>query len=97
VVNAINTVELDETLKNQVVRIKDITDVIVVHSDGSQQALGLGGYLDIGLHDTMKDLFVNLIGAVVFSVIGFFYVKQKGKGKMASRFIPRVITQKDKE
>ena len=55
------------------------------------------GYLDIGLHDTMKDLFVNLIGAVVFSVIGFFYVKQKGKGKMASRFIPRVITQKDKE
>ncbi|HIT35694.1 MAG TPA: hypothetical protein IAC30_03360, partial [Candidatus Faecousia intestinavium] len=69
VVNAINTVELDETLKNQVVRIKDITDVIVVHSDGSQQTLGLGGYLDIGLHDTMKDLFVNLIGAVVFSVI----------------------------
>ena len=97
VVNTINTVELEQTLKNQVVRIKDITDVIVVHSDGSQQALGLGGYLDIGLHDTMKDLFVNLIGAVVFSVIGFFYVKQKGKGKMASRFIPRVITQEDKE
>ena len=47
-------------------------------------------YLDIGLIDTMKDLFVNFIGAVVFSIIGFFYVKQRGKGKFANRFIPRI-------
>ena len=51
---------------------------------------GLGGYLDIGPIDTMKDLFVNFIGAVVFSIIGFFYVKQRGKGKFANRFIPRI-------
>jgi len=38
----------------------------------------------------MKDLIVNFIGAVVFSVIGFFYVKEKGKGRFAARFIPRV-------
>ena len=38
--------------------------VIIVHSDGSQEALGLGGYLDIGLIDTMKDLMVNFLGAV---------------------------------
>lgn len=47
-----------------------------------------GGYLDIGLLDTMKDLFVNFIGAVVFSVIGYFYVKNRGEGKFAKRFIP---------
>ena len=29
------------------------------------QALGLGGYLDIGLVDTMEDLFVNFIGAEI--------------------------------
>lgn len=52
------------------------------------QALGLGGYLDIGLVDTMEDLFVNFIGAAVFSVIGFFYVRSRGKG-IAGRFIPR--------
>ena len=52
------------------------------------QALGLGGYLDIGLVDTMEDLFVNFIGAAVFSVIGFFYVRSRGKG-VAGRFIPR--------
>ena len=55
------------------------------------QNLGIRGYLDIGLLDTMKDLFVNFIGAVVFSVIGYFYVKNRGKGKFARRFIPRVL------
>ena len=90
VLSAIGSVALDPTMSNKVVRVKDIADVIIVHSDGSQQTLGLGGYLDIGLFDTMKDLFVNFIGAVVFSVIGYFYVKQEGKSKFASRFIPRV-------
>lgn len=52
--------------------------------------LGLGGYLDIGLLDTMKDLAVNFVGAVVFSIIGYFYVKSRGEGRFARRFIPRV-------
>ena len=90
VINTLKTVELDETRSNKVVTISDIADVIIVHSDGTQEALGLGGYLDVGINDTMKDLFVNFVGAVVFSIIGFFYVKEKGKGRFASRFIPRV-------
>lgn len=52
--------------------------------------LGIGGYLDIGLYDTMKDLFVNFIGAIVFCVIGYFYVKNRGEGKIAPRFIPKL-------
>ena len=51
-------------------------------------ALGLGGYLDIGLHDTMEDLLVNFIGAVVFCTFGFFYLKGRGKGKFVRRFVP---------
>lgn len=94
VVNAIHTVNMDPTLTNTVIHVNDIVDTIVVHSDGTQQSLGLGGYLDIGIYDTMKDLFVNLVGAVVFSIIGFFYVKQKGKGRVASGFIPQVIVRK---
>ena len=39
----------------------------------------------------MEDLFVNFIGAVVFSVIGFFYVKGRGKSRIAPRFIPQVM------
>ena len=91
IVHTINTVELDATRTNKVIPIRNITDVILVHGDGTQESLGLGGYLDIGLHDTMKDLIVNFIGAVVFSIIGFFYVKEKGKGRFAARFIPRVL------
>ena len=55
--------------------------------------LGLGGYLDIGLHDTMKDLIVNFIGAVIFAFIGFFYVKKRGKGKFARQFIPYLMDE----
>lgn len=97
VLSAIGSVALDPTMSNKVIWVKDIADVIIVHSDGSQQTLGLGGYLDVGLFDTMKDLFVNFIGAVVFSVIGYFYVKQEGKSKFASRFIPRVPGPKEEK
>lgn len=94
---AVSSVTLDPTMSNKVIRVKDISDVIIVHADGSRQTLGLGGYLDIGLYDTMKDLFVNFVGAVIFSVIGYFYVKQEGKGKFASRFIPKVPDPTEKE
>lgn len=97
ILHAIRTVELDPTRSNKVIPVRDIADVILVHSDGTQQALGLGGYLDVGLHDTMKDLVVNFIGAVVFSVIGFYYVKAKGKGRFAARFIPRVLRMQARE
>ncbi|WP_324824634.1 hypothetical protein [Sinanaerobacter sp. ZZT-01] len=48
-----------------------------------------GGYIDIGLYDTMTDLFVNFIGAVSFCMIGLFYIKGRGNGSFAMRFIPR--------
>ena len=74
VVNAIYSTLLDSTKQNEVLAINNINDVIV-----NKNSLGVGGYLDIGLIDTMYDLFVNFIGAVVFSVMGFFYVKRRDK------------------
>ena len=85
VVHTISSVSLDPTKSNTPVVIDGITDVVV-----NGESLGLGGYLDIGLIDTMKDLIVNFIGAVVFSIIGFFYVKSRGKGRFAREFIPQV-------
>lgn len=90
VVDKISSVMLDPTGGNHPVIIKDITDMIVV-AGGKEIPLGVGGYLDIGILDTMKDLAVNFVGAVVFSVIGFFYVKSRGKGRFASSFIPKVL------
>ena len=88
VVQSIGSIMLDPTGGNHPVVLHNITDVIVVQADGTQTALGLGGYLDIGLLDTMEDLFVNFIGALTFSIIGYFYVRSRGKGKFAKRFIP---------
>lgn len=84
VIHTIRSVMLDPGGHNVPYAIRNITDVVV-----NGQPLGLGGYLDIGLLDTMQDLIVNFIGAVVFSVLGFFYVKSRGKGKVARSFIPR--------
>ena len=97
VVTTISSVMLDPAGGNRPTAIKGITDVIVVTADGAQHPLGLGGYLDIGILDTMKDLFVNFIGAVVFSVIGYFYVKSRGKGRFARRFIPQVVPMEEME
>ena len=72
VLTQISTVDLDPTLSNTPIVISGIEDMVLRLSDGTDYAIGLGGYLDIGLYDTMEDLFVNFLGAVVFSVIAFF-------------------------
>ena len=89
VVNAIYTVALDPTRTNKVVAVKGIQDVVI-----NGESLGLGGYLDIGIIDTMKDLFVNFIGAVVFSITGFFYARSKGEKRTpAQNFVPSKKTE----
>ena len=57
----------------------------------------LGGYLDIGIVDTMKDLIVNFIGAIVFSVIGILYLRNRGKGKLAASLNPQVRSKQEEE
>ena len=89
IVQRISSVALDPTNSNHAVVIEGITDTAV-----NGRSLGIGGYLDIGLIDTMKDLLVNFVGAVVFSVTGFFYVRSRGKGVVARLFIPRVKRKK---
>ena len=85
IVHTISSVALNPDGVNKSVIIKDISQVAV-----NGELLPTDGYIDIGLIDTMKDLFVNFIGAVVFSIIGYSYVKHNGKGKFARNFIPRL-------
>ncbi len=90
---SISSTALDLYQTNSPVRLT--VESLVVN--GEDWMARYGGYLDIGLIDTMKDLLVNFIGAVTFSVIGYFYVKQRGngRGKMANRLIPFVHHQND--
>lgn len=74
---------------NVIMHIRDITSTVV-----NGENLGINGYLDIGLIDTMKDLLVNFVGAVVFDTIGWFYLKGRSAGFLRN-FIPvkKIMTQ----
>lgn len=81
VINTIYSVKLHDEGKNKVIELP-IESVVVNGQNWNEM---YGGYIDIGLHDTMEDLFVNFIGAVIFSVFGYLYTI--GKGKYAKNFI----------
>lgn len=72
---------------NLVESYNNIEKTEVYLSDGNILEIE-GGYLDIGLHDTMKDMFVNFIGALVFTFFGYFYIKGTSKYEFAKNFIP---------
>lgn len=84
VINAVRSVYLNPEGKNVPVVLNGIYDVAV-----NGKSLGIPGYLDIGLIDTMYDLAVNFVGAVIFSGIGYFYLKNRDKKSIAGEFIPR--------
>ena len=86
IVSSFNSVTLDPTHSQKVIRVRDITQTVIYTASGKIYTID-GGYLDIGILDTMKDLFVNFIGAICFSVFGYFYVKNRGE--MQSREEPK--------
>ena len=85
VIHKVVSVELDPTKSNTPVTVDNIQEIYI----NGEEPLGLGGYLDIGLIDTMKDLMVNFIGAAVFSVLGFFYLKYNHHNKFILQFVPK--------
>lgn len=88
VITTMSTVELDPENSNKSVKIENIDKTILYDEKGNEIAVIEDGYLDIGLHDTMEDLLVNLLGAITFSIIGYFYIKNRDKYKFAEHFIP---------
>lgn len=95
-VQTINTVWLDPTNSNVTIPVRDIVSTQITLASGEVIQIP-GGYLDIGIHDSMADLIVNLIGALVFAVIGFAYVKTRDSNSLAARFIPRVRRSRDRK
>lgn len=87
-VNKINTVELDPKKDNNVITIDDIEYTISYDKD-NKELVKIKGYLDIGLEDTIKDLWVNFIGATVYSIFGYLYILNKEKYKIAGKFITK--------
>lgn len=89
VVTEISSTYLDPTHSNKRIPINNIEEVFINGED-----LGVGGYLDIGLVDTMEDLLVNFIGAITFAVLSFVYQKHKDK-RLMENLVPTPM-KKDK-
>lgn len=84
IVQMISSVHLDPTGGNTPTAIHNITEVYV-----NNQPLGLGGYLDIGLYDTMYDLIVNFIGAGAYSVCAYFFLTSKSCANLIGKLMMR--------
>ena len=83
IVTNISSVSLNEEGKNVPVKVDNI-----LTKNGTIKVEN--GYLDIGLHDTMEDLGVNFIGAVIYSIIGYVYVKKRNDKGLAQKFMVRM-------
>ncbi len=90
IVQNISTVNLEPEGKNIPVKVDNIEKTIIYNTENGEtkETVINGGYLDIGIIDTMKDLIVNFIGAIIFSIIGYFYIHNRDKYKFAENFIP---------
>lgn len=97
IVPSISSVAINPEGANVPVLIRDIQSTVILWQEGgiSRETVISGGYLDVGLRDTVKDLLVNCLGAVVFSFIGVAYLHRRGKGGFIRGFIPRLMTREE--
>ncbi len=95
ITDTISSIEINENKENKVVILENINKTVIHYEvDGKEQTTTIeGGYLELGNYDTMKDLIVNFIGAIVFSILGTLYIKNRDKYKFTEGFMPKL--QKD--
>ncbi len=88
VIQKISSVALNPDGENKAVVVDDIGKTIIYDTNGDVLQVIDNGYLDIGLNDTIEDLFVNFIGATVFSCFAFFDLKHNRSNSFINRFVP---------
>lgn len=86
IIQSFQSVTLDPTRTQQAIKVADVVKTQIFTASGKVFKIE-GGYLDIGLLDTMKDLFVNFIGAIVFCIFGFIYLRSDSKKKLATTVV----------
>ncbi len=86
IITEINSVDLNDTILNKSYNLK----ISSLEVNGEDWIKKYGGYLDIGLIDTMNDLIDGVLGAVIFSIFGMIYLKKKDENSFANKFIPKL-------
>lgn len=92
IIQSISSVTFHPQNKNEPITIQNIENTKIYYTENGEtkELIINDGYLDIGIRDTMKDLFVNFLGAVVFSIIGLLYIKDRDEYKFAEKFMPKM-------
>ena len=84
--------KLDPTMSQQAIHVVDAVKTQITTASGQIYEIE-GGFLDIGIRDTMKDLGVNFIGAVVFCIFGFIYLRNEAKAKISAKVVQGLTIQ----
>ncbi|MEE0511232.1 MAG: hypothetical protein UDG94_08385 [Peptococcaceae bacterium] len=93
VITAIQSVYFDPNGAQKVVHIPDIVETQIFTANGDVYTVP--GYLDVGLRDTMGDLFVNFLGALTFSIIGYFGLVHRDRHK--KNLVFNLVPTRDQE
>lgn len=88
IITNVSSVYLNPDNENKPVVVDNIGKTEIFDKDGKLLYVIDGGYLDIGLNDTMKDLFVNFIGALVFSFFAYIGLKNNKRSSVVKNFVP---------
>ena len=92
IINKVSSVKINPSGENTPIIIENIDHTLIYSKDKNGNIIETkidNGYLDIGLNDTMKDLGVNFIGAIVFSIFGYLYILNRDKYHFIDHFILR--------
>ena len=97
IVSTISSVALNDQKENVPILIENILYTKIYSLKGGElvETTVKNGYLDIGVIDTMKDLLVNFVGAIAFSIIGLLYIKDRDEYKFAEQFMPMMKTEEE--
>lgn len=98
IVQSVSSVKINPSGLNDPIVLEDISGSSIYYVKNGESATYeiKDGFLDVGINDTMKDLIVNCIGAIVFSIIGYLYIIGRNKGGFAKMFIPRLKNPEEK-
>lgn len=87
IVSHLSSIKLDKSINSKPVKLQKISKTVFYDDKNQEIATLNGGYLDIGIHDTMKDLFANLVGAIIGEGIFYFSLKRNRKNKFLDKLL----------
>lgn len=88
IISTVSSVKLNPEQKNKALVIRNVDHTVLYGAGGEVLHRIDGGYLDVGIIDTMKDMFVNMVGAIVFAIGAYGYLEHGGrKNKFVKWFL----------